>query len=296
VADWSRLRLTLPTPLADWVSSEAVDWGSSGVEVLDTGEREGVVGPSMTLQIYVRADRAARMQERIEDFLTRLGPDAEPWELRPPEPVAPVDWARQWRYHFPPLPLGEELLILPPWDADEDPGTRRPILLQPGMAFGTGHHPTTAMVVEALEGVEDLSSVGTVLDVGCGSGILSIACVLLGVPAALAFDHDRDAVEAARENLQLNDLSRRVCLVQARFPELPARGPFRLILANGYFTFFQQDGEAVASLLAPGGVLLVSGLQEDQGTPIIRILSRAGVDAEVADVRQEWCMVRGVRG
>ncbi|MFO7767712.1 MAG: 50S ribosomal protein L11 methyltransferase [bacterium] len=295
MADWSRLRLTLPTPLADWAGSEAVDWGSSGVEVVDTGGEEGMVGPAMTLHIYVRADRAGEMEQRLRTFLGRLGEEALPWDLDPPEPVAPVDWARQWRYHFPPLPLGERLLILPPWDAGLDSEGREVIQLQPGMAFGTGHHPTTAMVAEALEELEDLPSSGPLLDVGCGSGILAMAAVRLGVPRALAFDCDRDAVEAARENLRLNEMTRRVCLVQARFPEVPAVGPFPLIVANVYYTFFRQHGSEVASLLAPGGTLLASGLQEEQAAPVARILSREGVEAEVTGVRQEWALVRGVR-
>ncbi len=287
MADWSRLRLTLPGPLADWVASEVVDWGSSGVEVVDTG-------PSMTLFVYVRAARAADMEQRLRTFLTRLGTDADPWGLGGPEPVAPVDWARQWRFHFPPLPLGEELLVLPPWEADRDPEGRKVMLLQPGMAFGTGHHPTTAMVAEALERVPDLPARGTLLDIGCGSGILAMAAVLLGAPRSLAVDYDRDAVEAARENLLLNGLEDRVCVAQARFPDLPTAGPYEVVVANVYYTFFQQHTKELASLLAPGGVLLVSGLQEEQGPPVARMLRKKGLEAGVEREHQEWCLVRGV--
>jgi ribosomal protein L11 methyltransferase len=185
-------------------------------------------------------------------------------------------------------------MVLPPWEAGLDTGARLPLLLQPGMAFGTGHHPTTALILEALQSGGDLPEGGRLLDIGCGSGILSMGAVLLGAGEALAFDYDRDAVVSAAENLALNGLEERVRLAQARFPDLPWPGPFPLILANVYFTFFDQNAEAVRDLLGPDGVLLASGIQEEQGAETVERLQAAGFEARVAASRHGWVLVRAV--
>lgn len=295
MAEWARLRLTLPSPFADWVSAEVVDWGSPGVQVLEEGMDPDVPpGPTMTLEIYFEKEGAAAAQERLQTFMERLGEQARPWNLERAAPVEPVDWAEQWRYHFPPLPVGERLMVLPPWEAGLDTGARLPLLLQPGMAFGTGHHPTTALILEALQTEGGLPEGGRLLDIGCGSGILSMGAVLLGAREALAFDYDRDAVVSAAENLALNGLQERVRLARARFPDLPWQGPFPLILANVYFTFFDQNAEAVRNLLTPAGVVLASGIQEEQGEETVQRLRSAGLTAHVAARRHGWVLVRGV--
>ncbi len=291
---WSQLELTLPVSFVDWVSAEVVEWGSPGVQILDD-ERSDTPPGSCTLIIFFDTDAVDDARGRLSAFLTSLGQQAEPFTLGTPEPASEVDWARQWQHHFPPLPLGERLLVLPPWERTYDSGDRTVILLQPGMAFGTGHHPTTAMIVERLQDLPDLDERGTVLDIGCGSGILSLAAVRLGAERAVGIDQDSEAVTSARENVALNELEDRIDISVARFPDRPETGPFRLVLANVYFTFFQQQIQALAEATASGGVLLASGLQETESDSILDLLRAHGFEAEVTDGAGGWVAVTALR-
>jgi ribosomal protein L11 methyltransferase len=289
---WSRLSVTLPTAMADWVGAELVDWGSPGVEVVAA---EGLAAGRTTLLAYYPEAAAARARQRLDRFLERLGPQARPWEVRELEPVPPVDWANQWRFHFPPLPVGERLIVVPPWERSAA-GGRLPLVLQPGMAFGTGRHPSTVMVLEALERLVPLTR-GPLLDMGCGSGILAIGGVLLGAPTAVGFDYDPDAVISARRNVVLNGLTGRVHLFRSRFPETALRAPFPLITANVYFTFFRLYAERLPDLLAPSGRLLASGLQasEGEGEAVRAQLEGLGLPARIAARREGWVLVEAHR-
>lgn len=293
---WSRFELELPLPFADWVSAELIEWGCPGVEI---AEQPGPVGggepsadpPRIRLTAYFPEEEALERHRRLGAFLKELGPQATPWSLGDPESVAPVDWAGAWRLNFPPLEVGERLLILPPWES-VPAGTRRiPIFLQPGMAFGTGRHPSTVLVLEALEQLDGSILAGSVLDVGCGSGVLAIAAVLLGAECALAVDGDVDAVRSAGRNVRRNGLSDRISVEVSRFPELPSPGRFHLVLANVYLTFFEQHAGDLALRLAEGGRLLASGLEGGEGNRAVSLLRREGLEARVAARRNGWCLV-----
>lgn len=293
---WSRLRLTLPSSYVDWISAEAVEWGSPGVEVVGPPEEcSGDSNQQLTLDIYFPEETIEDSRRKIKDFLERLGPQATPYFLGAAELTPPVDWAEQWRYHFPPLAIGEHILVLPPWEEGMNHGSRHPILLQPGMAFGTGHHPTTALIIECLESQGNLDEIGTILDIGCGSGILGITAVMLGVSRSLAIDYDRDAVMAARSNVERNNLQERVYIVQALFPQLPVRGTFRLVLANVYYTFFQRHAESLAKLVTEGGILLASGIQKDETGVVVDMLAEVGFETRVSGEREGWVVLEGQR-
>lgn len=293
---WSRLRLSLPKSFVDWVSAEVVEWGSPGVEVLE--EVEDAAGPSvgqMTIDIYFPRKGAEPARDRLESFLERLGSQVRPYSLGLVEEAPDVDWAEQWKYNFPPLEIGKRLLILPPWESEHDPGDRLPILLQPGMAFGTGHHPTSSLIIEALDSLQDTLGSSRILDLGCGSGILSIAAVTLGAPTALAVDYDEDAVQAALANVEMNRLEDRVSVVKAKFPELTEGAVFDLVLANVYFTFFKLNSVEVAGMTAPGGRLLASGLQEEEADDAIGLLGSAGFQSRVLSGRDGWIVIEGIK-
>jgi ribosomal protein L11 methyltransferase len=289
---WSRLSITLPTAMADWLEAELVGWGSPGVEVVEPPDGEA---GRTTLLAYYPEPVAARARRRLDAFLERLGPQARPWVVRELEPVPPVDWANQWRHYFPPLPVGRRLIVVPPWEQTAVEG-RLPIVLQPGMAFGTGRHPSTVMVLEALERLVPLTR-GPLLDLGCGSGILAIAGVRLGAPFAVGFDYDPDAVASARQNLGLNGLTGQVHLFRSRFPETALCAPFPLVVANVYFTFFRLHAGRLLDLIAPSGRLLASGLQaqEGEGEAVCAQLEEVGLVAGITAEREGWVLLEARR-
>jgi len=294
--DWSRLRLTISKSFVDWVSAEVVDWGSSGIEVHEPGENDSEEGRGrITLDIFFYSEDAAEAYIKLKNFLKELGQQALPFDLESPEPVPQVDWAENWRYHFPPIPLGEKLLIMPPWLKTEPNETRKVIYLQPGMAFGTGHHPTTSMILEGLDKLGDLSGIGRVLDVGCGSAILAIGAARLGAGRILAFDHDPEAVTAARFNISRNDLEDSIVVARAQFPGIPAGKPFELILANLYFSFFEKNIEALGSVTAPGGIAFISGFRKEELKAAHSMIERAGMELNSTTDQGGWIMMEAVR-
>lgn len=294
--DWSRLRLTISNSFVDWVSAEVVDWGSSGIEIHEPGETGSEEGRGrITLDIFFHSEDVAEAYIKLKNFLAELGQQALPFHLESPEPVPRVDWAENWRYHFPPIPLGENLLIMPPWQQIE-PGERRKVIyLQPGMAFGTGHHPTTSMILEGLDKMGDLEGIGCVLDVGCGSAILAIGAARLGAGRILAFDHDPEAVKAARSNVRRNSLEDSIVVVRAQFPGIPAGKPFDLILANLYFTFFEKYIEELGSVAAPGGRAFISGFREEELKAAHMMIERAGMELNSTTDQGGWIMMEAIR-
>ncbi|MFC1629416.1 50S ribosomal protein L11 methyltransferase [Gemmatimonadota bacterium] len=294
--EWARLRLTLPNSFVDWVSAEVVEWGSPGIEVLETRFDGNSTEPGqITIDIYFPAVSAGESRFKLDSFLLQLGEQVEPYTLGEPELTPDVDWAEQWRYHFPPLEIGNRLLILPPWDREQNPGSRIPILLQPGMAFGTGLHPTTALILEQLERTITTRRHETILDIGCGSGILSMGAIALGADSVLAIDYDRDAVEAARSNIDMNTMSERILVEQAKFPALPARTAFDIVLANVYYTFFKMESQAVSEVMAPGSVLLASGLTAEEGDAVVDELRSMAFTADIVSGSDGWVVIRGVK-
>jgi ribosomal protein L11 methyltransferase len=167
-------------------------------------------------------------------------------------------WKDRWREYFRPRAVGQRLWIRPPWaDLPVEAGDALEVIIDPGLAFGTGTHATTRLCLEALErfrsGPEEPPR--SLLDVGTGTAILSIAGHLLGYRPIVAVDNDRDALLAARENLALNGRTGEVTLTE----ELP-RGRFHLVVANILADTLLELRGAIADRLMPGGVLLLSGV------------------------------------
>ena len=176
------------------------------------------------------------------------------------------NWMEAWKEHFHPIPVGEKLMIIPAWIENPDE-TRIPIAIDPNMAFGTGTHPTTQLCMCLLE--KYAASGQRMIDVGCGSGILSIAAIKLGMSAAEAVDIEADSVNATRENAQRNGVADRITVGQGSVSNILAgeypftQAPLMLvnILAPIIIRLF-DDG--LAALLPSGGVGLFSGILDER--------------------------------
>lgn len=181
--------------------------------------------------------------------------------------VLEADWANAWKAHFPVLRIGRRIVIRPTWRRHRRLPDDVVLALDPGMAFGTGLHPTTRLCLAALESIADRGVLGTggmgggsarVLDVGSGSGILSIAAAKLGAASVLAVDVDPIAVEASAANTRRNRLSR---LIRAREGSAPSgEGPFDVVLANLIASLLITLADGLVADLRPGGTLIASGI------------------------------------
>jgi ribosomal protein L11 methyltransferase len=174
-------------------------------------------------------------------------------------------------------------------DFDSVRGSDPLIVIQPSTGFGTGHHPTTRLVLRALQTVP--LDGRTLLDIGCGSAVLAIAAIKLGARSAAAVDIDPDALENARENAALNDVADRVHLEQADFREMSAQAD--VVTANLTSALLERFAEPLADLVAPGGSLLVSGFMRSDEN-VTRTLAQF-LTLQHVDTEEEWVCASFIR-
>lgn len=204
--------------------------------------------------------------------------------------VREEDWANNWKKYFKPLPVGERLLICPSWETAENPERRAVLSIDPGMAFGTGGHDTTRLVLETLE--RHIQPGDAFLDVGCGSGILSIAACLLGAGSALGVDIDALAVKTARENGELNGLTPPRYTVMQGDLTRDVTGTYPVIAANIVADAIIALSPAIPALLAEGGVYIVSGIIDTRETDVQAALADCGFTVAERHEHGGWlCLV-----
>ena len=202
------------------------------------------------------------------------------------------DWATAWQEHFHVLHLGRRLVIKPSWRRHRRVDDQVVIDLDPGMAFGTGLHPTTRLCLQGLEDRAERGPLGRVLDVGCGSGILSIAAVKLGATRALGVDIDPIAIEATLANARHNRVGKRV---RAREGSIPSdEGPFDTVLANLIAGLLMEIAPDLAAELVPGGTLIGSGIFIDREIATHRALEAAGFEITGRWVESDWVSLEAV--
>jgi ribosomal protein L11 methyltransferase len=192
-----------------------------------------------------------------------------------PAPAAPrieiledKDWEREWMQHYEPLRFGERVWICPSWKSPPDPDAVN-LLLDPGLAFGTGTHPTTAMCLKALDARELRDC--QVVDFGCGSGILGIAALRLGAARLLAVDNDPQALNATADNAQRNGIDDTVLEIAlpGRYKASSWEGQADLVLANILAGPLAALSDELCGFLRPGGELILAGLLESQADELI---------------------------
>ena len=176
------------------------------------------------------------------------------------------DWLNNWRKFFKPMPVGEKLLINPSWFDDTDPEGRAVLNIDPGLAFGTGKHETTRLCMEALE--RHISGGEKVLDIGCGSGILGIAAVLLGAESAFGVDIDELAVQTANENAVVNKVSDKFTAVAGDLVD-KVEGKYNIVVANIVADAIIALSAQVGRFMEPDAVYIVSGIIDTRADDVI---------------------------
>lgn len=259
-AGWSAVRVEVADAAADAVANFLVEEGAAGLVTEDVPPVDAV--PRVLLEAHVPDGDADRIVEALAAYLRSLAALDPTWTAGPiaRAPVPTVDWEEVFRAHHRPLVVGRRLLVAPPWDVPDAPD-REVLVVEPGMAFGTGQHATTRTCLEEIEALVEAGRVGSGLDVGTGSGVLAAALARLGVPRVVAFDTDRAVLPLARRNLDRNGAAR-VALFCGTTAAL--RAHFDLVVANILAETLVREAAALDSLVAPGGRLVLSGILEDQ--------------------------------
>lgn len=236
---------------------------------------------------------AATQIEQTERALWHL----QAFGLRPVGPllvrtVDDADWTDAWKAHYVPQRVGR-VLIVPSWiDEPAGDGDVR-LVLDPGMAFGTGLHPTTRGCLALLQEAEPMPE--RVLDVGCGSGILALAALGLGAKTAVAVDTDPLAVEATRANAERNGMAARVRVHEGSLPAATDE-PYPLVLANLVAAVLVATADLLAAHVTPGGTLLAGGIIQPRADEVVTALRVAGLHVRDRRDDGEWVSIRFERG
>jgi ribosomal protein L11 methyltransferase len=251
------------------------------------------------VRAYLPARDPAATERAVADARVALG-HLQAFGLRPigdlsSRIVHEADWAEAWKAHFPVLRIGRRVVIRPTWRRHRRAPGDVVLALDPGMAFGTGLHPTTRLCLAALEVLGERGSLegARVLDVGCGSGILAIAAVRLGAASAFGVDTDPIAVEATVANARRNRLVRRI---RARQGSLPSGGPLAdVALANLIASVLVALAGPLRAELRPGGTLLASGIFVDREGEVREAFEGVGLRVAGRWAEGEWVALEAVR-
>jgi ribosomal protein L11 methyltransferase len=209
--------------------------------------------------------------------------------------VHEADWAEAWKAHFPVLRVGRRIVVKPTWRRHRAAPDDVVLALDPGMAFGTGLHPTTRLCLAGIEAAADRGLLGgaRVLDVGCGSGILAIAAAKLGAATVLGVDSDPIAVEATATNAARNLLDDRIV---ARVGSLPSgEAAFDVVLANLIASVLIELAPLLRDELRPGGVVLASGIFVDREGDVRAAFGAVGLDVTTRTADGEWVALAAIR-
>ncbi|KMJ55376.1 ribosomal protein L11 methyltransferase [Bacillus sp. LL01] len=198
------------------------------------------------------------------------------------------DWATAWKKYYKPVKISKSITITPTWEEYEPTEEEMEIELDPGMAFGTGTHPTTVLCIQALESV--LKGDEDVVDVGTGSGVLSIAAAKLGAKSVLGLDLDEVAVESAALNVKLNNVSNVVSVRQNNLLE-QVDGKYEVIVANILAEVIVQFVQDAAAILKPGGAFITSGIIKRKKQEVKDALVGAGFTIEEVVEMDDWVAI-----
>lgn len=281
---WIRVEVSCNPDCAEDLSAEIAQAFDVSVEITGLG-----------VCLYLEEERfLAEGRQRLDWVLDEFGKSGHIDQLPTYESshFPEEDWLEKWRINFKPLRVGRHWIIAPTWD-ELNPGPEdRLIRIDPGRAFGTGHHETTRLCLEWLE--EWLETQGdisskTLLDLGTGSGILAIAAALLGFRRIVAVDSDREAAEVARENIELNGVGDRVQLQDGTAEDL--QEAFDVIIANIQALPLINMASQVVRRLEDSAVLALSGVLVDQKTQVQAAYEAEGLKLCGLRTAGEWCLL-----
>ncbi len=290
---WLQLRFQIPGDRLEQVESWLEDLGALSVTLRDAEDEPLFEPPPGALPVWrhikvealfpAEADPAAIRRELAQ----RLGHEPLAWSS---EALQDQAWERTWMDQFEPMRFGERLWIVPSWHEPPEPDAVN-LLLDPGLAFGTGTHPTTALCLDWLDRHPPVAA--EVLDFGCGSGVLALAALKLGARQLVAVDIDEQALVASRDNVARNGIDTdRLSLYLP--DDFPADGQYDLVMANILAAPLIDLADKLVSHIRPGGEIILSGILQEQADSVMAAYAPA---VHFADVRQreDWVFLHGKR-
>ena len=298
--NWTEITVSVPQEYTDSASAIAnmtVPYGiyiedysdleTSALEIahIDLIDEEllGKDRANSVIHIYIsECDNAA---EALEFLKERLNAEKIPFEVGNTQ-VEDTDWNENWKKYFHPIEIGEKLAVVPSWEKYDNKDNRTILSIDPGAAFGTGTHATTSLCLELLQRFVDENT--DMLDIGCGSGILALASVLLGSKTAFGVDIDAQSVKTAKENAEINGISHKATFALGDLTEVVS-GKYRVICANIVADVIIRLLPNVGEFMTEDGVLIVSGIIDIRKDDVLKAVYDNGFKIADQKYKENWC-------
>lgn len=299
---WLELSVRTPPEFVEPLSQIFYRYGHGGVAVEVDGGFNPDEGESLSGDEWAMVTTYLPMNESLDERRGRIDvgvrlvahvSDISPLQERE---VEEEEWQNSWKEHFHVLKVTPRITICPTW-RDHAPQTgEHVIMLDPGMAFGTGHHPTTRMCLEQLDALVEPGV--DVLDVGCGSGVLSIAAARLGARHVFGLEIDSVAVNVAKQNVRDNGVEHTVRVLQGTLPHTDAKqSAYGIAVANISAKVVSEIAPYLVGAVHDGGKIIASGILVENKDGVIEALTEAGAELEQTLVDGDWVtLVAGVKG
>ncbi|MGO2010621.1 MAG: 50S ribosomal protein L11 methyltransferase [Pseudoalteromonas sp.] len=289
---WIQIRINANASNADLISDILMDAGSASVTYVDAKDTP-IYEPKLgTVELWTDTTVIGLFEAThdMPSVVALLNADESLTDklVYKIEQLEDKDWEREWMDNFHPIQFGEKLWVCPSWRDIPDPDAVN-VLLDPGLAFGTGTHATTALCLKWLES-QDLTG-KTVVDFGCGSGILGIAAIKLGAERMIGIDIDPQALAASKDNAQRNGVADQL---EVYLPEDQPEFTADIVVANILAAPLRELYSVILSLLKPGGKIAMSGILEEQAQSVTDVYTPFLNLDEVA-VEGEWTRISGIK-
>ena len=271
---WIELKLDLPQEKLEEISGYLFAQGCEGINITDDN-----------IIIYFSKHRwSEEIRIGILSYIQEIIPFFSPRNIQILS-ISDQDWNKNWREYFKPIHVSSRIVIKPPWETYQQHTGEIVVTINPQMAFGTGHHESTQLVIRMIE--KYIKNTMNVLDVGTGSGILAILAEKLGAESVVAIDDDPTALKNAYENAQLNALSNKVKFYMAR-PENIHSSQYDLVLANINRNVLIKYANLFPQLLNPKGILVISGILRMDEVKMLDVYEKAGFFLIEKNALKDW--------
>ena len=255
---------------------------------IKNGAQEAVTSVFVEIDHRSPADLKRQIRERITDL------EANDISVGPltinVRKVKKEDWSESWKRHFQPIEINQRLLVVPPWSRRKARAGQATVVLDPGMSFGTGNHPTTLFCLRQIAELDHGDTRPSCLDIGTGSGILAIAAAKLGYAPIKAFDNDPDAVQSAQQNAERNEVAPQIEIYQDTLESLPLRTKDRYtnVFANLTHDLLKAHAKRIVAQLHPVGTLCLAGILIEQFAAVQAIFEDLGLTCVDQETLNEW--------
>ena len=274
---WIELSVVADSELIDPLVQIFDRYSKNGVVLENVGENIGYSKKATKVRTYLKSDTDYEIVFNQIDIGVRLLAHVGEVSELSKRVLNEKEWHESWKKHFSILEIGKTLAIVPSWLKSKKVNRKIVIELDPGMAFGTGHHPTTRMCLEMLETL--VKPCHTVLDLGCGSGILSIASAKMGSEKVIGIDNDETAIKVARENIKINGIGDSVSISNGSVPNKNIdKYSNDIVVANISSKVILDLSKEITEYLKPKGYLLISGFLDINESEIIDVFKKLNLN------------------